>query len=45
MYQGRIVEAAPAARLFAEPQHEYTRALLSAVPVPDPAAARRRALR
>jgi ABC-type glutathione transport system ATPase component len=45
MYQGRIVETAPSAQLFSKPQHEYTRALLAAVPVPDPAAARRRAVR
>jgi oligopeptide/dipeptide ABC transporter ATP-binding protein len=40
MYLGRIVEEAPASRIFAVPQHPYTTALLAAAPVPDPAAAR-----
>ena len=41
MYLGRIVEQAPAAELFADPKHPYTRALLAANPTPDPDAPRR----
>lgn len=44
MYRGRLVEAAPTAELFAHPRHEYTRALLSAIPIPDPVKERRRKL-
>jgi ABC-type oligopeptide transport system ATPase subunit len=36
MYLGRIVEMADTSRLFNNPQHAYTKALLSAIPVPDP---------
>lgn len=34
MYRGQIVEYGPAERIFASPEHEYTRALIDAVPVP-----------
>lgn len=37
MYRGRLVECAPVEELFAHPLHPYTRSLLSAIPVPDPA--------
>jgi ABC-type oligopeptide transport system ATPase subunit len=36
MRKGRIVELAPTARIFSDPQHAYTKILLSAVPSPDP---------
>jgi len=42
MYLGELVEIAPVKRLFEAPAHPYTRALLSAIPVPDPTRKRRR---
>ena len=36
MYRGRVVEAAPTDRIFADPQHPYTRALLDAIPATNP---------
>jgi oligopeptide transport system ATP-binding protein len=42
-YLGKLVETASVEELFDHPRHPYTRALLAAVPVPDPAAERQRA--
>jgi oligopeptide/dipeptide ABC transporter ATP-binding protein len=42
MYRGKIVETADKRSLFAGPRHPYTRALLAAIPVPDPALKRER---
>lgn len=42
MYLGRIVELAPAEDIYASPRHPYTRALLSAIPRPEPRGTRER---
>ena len=42
MYHGKLVEVAPTAELYANPRHPYTKALLSAIPIPDPIAERNR---
>ena len=42
LYLGRVVEIGPRREVFANPGHPYTKALLSAAPIPDPAVARAR---
>jgi peptide/nickel transport system ATP-binding protein len=44
LYLGRVMESGPTRRVYAAPRHPYTRALLSAAPVPDPRAPRNRIL-
>jgi oligopeptide/dipeptide ABC transporter ATP-binding protein len=44
MYLGRVVETAPSEELFAAPRHPYTRALMAAVPRPEPGRRRRQLL-
>lgn len=44
MYLGRIVEVAGSEAIYRAPKHAYTKALLSAIPVPDPAARREKIL-
>ncbi|MBP7701236.1 MAG: dipeptide ABC transporter ATP-binding protein [Phenylobacterium sp.] len=43
LYLGRVMEEASGEQLYADPQHPYTKALLSAAPIPDPARERSRA--
>jgi oligopeptide transport system ATP-binding protein len=42
MYLGKVMELSPRDRLYADPLHPYTKALLSAVPIPDPTAKKTR---
>lgn len=44
MYLGRIIEMGPTEEVFSRPRHVYTRALLSAIPIPDPTVKRERIL-
>lgn len=45
IYKGKIVELAETEKLFKNPLHPYTRALLSAIPLPDPIAERKRVVK
>ena len=42
MSRGRLVEIGPAEQVYTNPQDEYTQALLTAVPIPDPRAMKER---
>ncbi len=42
MYNGKLVEVGPTKQIFENPQHAYTKALISAIPVPDPKRERQR---
>jgi oligopeptide/dipeptide ABC transporter ATP-binding protein len=43
MYLGKLVEVAPTRRLFTQPRHPYTQALLESIPIPDPSRRKARA--
>ncbi len=45
LYLGRMVELAPSGELYDDPRHPYTKALLKAVPIPDPIKARERTIK
>ena len=42
MYKGKLVEMAPVSKLYSNPLHPYTKALLDAIPIPDPILERKR---
>jgi oligopeptide/dipeptide ABC transporter ATP-binding protein len=44
MYLGKIVEFAPSKSIYREPQHPYTKALLSAIPIPNPESKEKRTI-
>ncbi len=44
MYLGKLVEEAPADELYESPKHAYTKALFSAIPVPEPGSGRKRTI-
>ena len=45
MYHGKLVETGPAGAVFQNPLHPYTKALIAAIPIPDPRRERARAFR
>ena len=44
MYHGKLMETGPARAVFENPLHPYTKALIAAIPIPDPAKERARAV-